>query len=194
MPYDTKLLQNPAGSGSWTSSQLTGVYAAANYPPGMLAFTTDLGMMVSNGTIWQVQQYLTRQSINLGSLHGASATLKYLTYAKMALFNINTFIDTLGTSTYSSTLSGQTVQLTVIQNTNTSGTAVTLTTSTFGPFAVGGPVLSTTTGTAVVGGYNQLAISGTGGFVVPGGAECVITGGTDATSTTIVTIDYQLST
>lgn len=198
MAYDTKVLQNPSGSGTWTSSQLTGVYAATNYPAGMMAYTSDLGLMVSNGTTWSAQtpapQYLTRLSIGLGALHGANATLKYAAYTKLLLFNINTFVDTLGTSTFSSTLSANTVQLTVITNTNTTGTAITLTTATFGPFVVGGIALSTSTGTAMAGGFNQFALNSTAGYVVPSGSELVITGGTDATNTTIVTLDYQLST
>lgn len=53
MSYDNLLLRNPSGGGIWVSSALTGQYAATNYPPGMMAFTSDLGLMIGNGSIWQ---------------------------------------------------------------------------------------------------------------------------------------------
>ena len=52
MSYDTLVLRNPKGSGSWLSSQLIGQYAASQFPAGMQAFTTDKGMLIGNGVGW----------------------------------------------------------------------------------------------------------------------------------------------
>lgn len=52
MSYDNLLLRNPAGGGTWLSSQLTGQYAALNFPAGLQAYTSDQGMLVNNGKGW----------------------------------------------------------------------------------------------------------------------------------------------
>src|SRR5208337_4657811 len=143
--------------------------------------------------------YTTRQSVSLGKIGpGAASVAKYVTFANMYVYTLTTLIDVLGTSTFSSTLSGNTVTITIIVNTNTTGTAVGLTTSTLGPYPIGGPSIGTSTGTAVLGGVNFIplntaaGVAGQGGYYVPGGSEIVVTMGTDATNVTYMALDYQL--
>lgn len=141
--------------------------------------------------------YTTRDSNNLGSIKGNVATSKFATYCNVYLYGCTTIVDTLGTSTFSSTLSCNTLQLTVVVNTNTTGTAVGLTTATWGPYAIGGYGPSTSTGTAVVGGVNYIAfntntgLAGQGGYYVPAGSEVIATLGTDATAVIVACIDFQ---
>jgi len=145
--------------------------------------------------------YLIRQSVTLGAIKGNAATGKWVTHANMYVYGITTLIDVLGTSTYSSTKSSQSVQVTIIVNTDTTGTTVSLTTATWGPYAVGGPYVSTSTGTAFVGGVNYITLNTNtgagganyGGYYVPAGSEVVITLGTDATADIVTSIDYQLA-
>jgi hypothetical protein len=143
--------------------------------------------------------YTTRQSLQFGKVTGNAATAKLVAFANMWLYSVSTFVDTAGTSTFSSTISAQTLQLTVVTNTNTTGTAVGLTTSTWGPYAMGGPNVSTSTGTGIAGGFVQFALNtttgtpGYGGYYIPAGSELTITLGADATAVLVPAIDYQIA-
>lgn len=141
--------------------------------------------------------YTTRDSNSLGSISGNAATAKFVTYCNMFLYGVTTLVDTLGTSTFSSTLSCNSLQMTVIVNTGTSLSSPSLATSTWGPYAIGGPGTSTSTGTAVLGGVNYIAFNtntgtaGLGGYYVPAGSEVVLTLGSDATAKIVATVDFQ---
>lgn len=149
--------------------------------------------------VYDHPSYTTRQSLQFGKVTGNAATAKMVAYANMFAYAVSVFVDTAGTSTFSSTISSQTLQLTVVVNTNTTGTAVGLTTSTWGPYAIGGPLVSTSTGTGVTGGFVQLAlntstgVAGNGGYYVPAGSEFIVTLGSDATAVLVPAIDYQLA-
>lgn len=149
--------------------------------------------------VYDHPSYTTRQSLQFGKVSGNAATAKMVAYANMWLYSVSTFVDTAGTSTFSSTISAQTLQLTVIINTNTTGTAIGLTTTTWGPYALGGPNVSTSTGTGIAGGFVQFALNtstgvgGAGGYYVPAGSEIIATLGADATAVLIPAIDYQLA-
>ena len=52
MSYSDNVLRNPSGGGTWLSGNLTGTYAATNYPPGVTAYTSDLGIVVNTGSAW----------------------------------------------------------------------------------------------------------------------------------------------
>jgi hypothetical protein len=145
--------------------------------------------------------YLTRQDINLGNIVAGSGgvTPKFAAHAALLLFSVNTITQVLGTSTYTAngtgTGSGQQIYVAVVANTNTTGTAVSLATTSYGPFVAGGQGLST----AAVGGYNQWQLNtttGTGGYggvPVPQGALVYCISGTDATAVTNCTLDYVVA-
>jgi hypothetical protein len=148
--------------------------------------------------VYDHPSYTTRQSLQFGKVTGNAATAKLVAYAAMQAFSVSVFVDTAGTSTFSSTISAQTLQLTIITNTNTTGTAVGLATATWGPYSIGGPLVSTSTGTGVAGGFVQFPLNtstgsgGYGGYYVPAGSEFNITLGADATAVLVPAIDYQL--
>ena len=137
--------------------------------------------------------------MQFGKVTGNAATAKFVAYANMLLFSCSVFVDTAGTSTFSSTISAQSLQLTIITNTNTTGTAIGLATTTWGPYAMGGLQLSTSTGTGIAGGFVQFALNtttgtgGFGGYYVPAGSEVTLTLGADATAVLVPAIDYQLA-
>jgi len=144
--------------------------------------------------------YLSRQDANLGSVTAGSGgqTSKFVAFAALQLFSLTTYLQTLGTSTYTTggtaTASGQQISVITIVNTNTTGTAVSLATTTYGPYLAGGQGLAT----AAIGGANQFVLntnsgtSGYGGIPVPQGALVYCVSGTDATAVTACTIDYQI--
>ena len=148
--------------------------------------------------VYDDPSYRVRQSLQFGKVTGNAATAKMVAFTNLYLYSCSVFVDTAGTSTFSSTISAQTLQLTVITNTNTTGTAIGLATTTWGPYAMGGLNLSTATGTGVAGGFVQFAlntttgIAGQGGWYVPAGSEINITLGADATAVLVPTIDYNI--
>lgn len=150
----------------------------------------------------QDPSYVTRQAFQYGAIAAGSAgvTSKFVAHAALLLFSLNAYTQTLGTSTYTAggtaTTSGQQLNVIVIQNTNTTGTAVTLSTATYGPFLAGGQGLAT----AAVGGYNEFVLntaagtSGYGGIPIPQGAQVYVVSGTDATAVNLCAISYQINT
>lgn len=155
--------------------------------------------------------YLTRQSVALGALTGAAGvTTKFVAFANMAIFAVNITCTVTGTTTLQNTVTG-TATATVssalfnfIRITNTGGTgAPAASTSTIGPFYVGGTFASGGTGTAGVGGFNQYninTVTGTnpygtgyyGGLSINAGDIVYLVNGTDATVSSVASLDYQV--
>lgn len=137
--------------------------------------------------------YTTRDSQSSGILTGSTATYKWVAYANQFLFGVTTYLDTIGTSTYSSTTSAQTVSLYVVTNTSTT-TTVALTTTTYGPWVAGGQGSVAQAGGANVQVLNTATGSGNqGGVYVPAYSEVYFQLGTDATAKVTATVDYQLA-
>ena len=158
-----------------------------------------MSLLVKNPTD---ASYRARMVKDFGSGVAAGAagtTSKWLTHAALLLYSLNAYTTVLGTSTYSAngtaTISGQQLNVIVVSNTNTTGTALSLSTTTIGPFLAGGQGLVT----AAVGGYNQWSLNtstgsaGFGGIPVPQGSIVYVVSGTDATATTLCAIDYQIA-
>jgi hypothetical protein len=104
--------------------------------------------------------FLSQNTAGSGSVSG-----KFFAFAALQVYGVTFSTITPGTSTYTvaGTATSPATQLSAIYitNTNTTGTAVTLGTTTVGPFTVGGP---STTGTNVsVGGFGGGVIGGNQG-------------------------------
>jgi len=108
--------------------------------------------------------YLTRVSQNLAIAAGGTATsAKFYAWTQLTVFGFKLITTAVGTSTYTvngtSTTSSETVVAYFVANTNTTGTAVTLATTTVGaatgPFVVGG--------TAPTG--SNVNVGGIGGYI-----------------------------
>ena len=134
--------------------------------------------------------YTTRQTVESGIITGNAAQYKWLAFSNQYGYTVKTFMDTIGTSTYSSTTSAQTVSMYVVINTSTTST-VGLTTTTYGPWVAGG-----TGSPAQAGGYNINVLNtntgpgGFGGVYVPEGSEIYFQLGTDATAKVTAVYDY----
>ena len=137
--------------------------------------------------------YTTRASVESAIMSGNAATFKWVSYCNQFAYSVTALLDTIGTSTYSSTTSAQTVSLYVVTNTSTSST-VALITSTYGPWNVGG-----TGSPAQAGGVNVNLINtntgaaSIGGVFVPAYSELYFQLGTDATAKVVATYDYQMA-
>lgn len=144
----------------------------------------------------------TYSSVMTAGSGGVSA--KFVAFANLLLFGLNTQLITAGTSTYTNTvtgvgtatINGQQLSLIRITNTATFGATIGLSTTTIGPFLAGGNFASGGTGTAQVGGYNQFALAtaapGLGGIPINQGDQIFVVSGTDATAVNLVSIDYQI--
>lgn len=135
---------------------------------------------------------VTRQAFDFGqNTAGANAALpnKFFAWASLVLWGVTLFDVTAGTSTY--TVSGTAtnpatqVSLIYITNTNTTGTAVSLSTTTLGPFTLGGTSTAGTNapvggqGGGIAGGYNgPYALNTLGGTntSLPWGTATYVTG------------------
>lgn len=139
---------------------------------------------------------------------------KFVAFANMLLFSLNTFTTVAGTSTYTGGLVGgptgvnsttgvavAATQLNLIRITNTAapGATVALSTSTVGPFTVGGVFLGAGgTATNQIGASNQFALNtssgtaGLGGLAINAGDQIYVVNGTDLTAVELVSIDYQV--
>lgn len=159
--------------------------------------------------------YITRQSVFLSTVSGSAGTSsKYVAFANMALFSITAYTNTTGTTTVTNTVGGTATStvssaiFNVIRVTNTAaaGSSVSLSTTTTGPFFIGGTFASGGTGTAQVGGVSIYAISTNtattqvnpygfgvnGGLAVNQGDLIWVVNGTDATANYSVVLDFQL--
>ena len=124
--------------------------------------------------------YVTRVSASLGTISGSggASTTKFIAFTQMTLWGVTFFpITALGSSTYTvngiSTTSAMSAYCVFVANTNTTGTAVTLATTTIGgastgPFYIGGTGAAGTNVAvpgvgAIAGGYWKYSINTLGG-------------------------------
>jgi hypothetical protein len=171
---------------------------------------------------------LTRQAAQLAPATAGSgnASGKFYAWAALTLYGVSLAVTTAGTSTYTvggtATSPAAQVSAIIIQNTNTTGTAVSFGTTTIGPFTAGGTSTSTAVGgtsggiaggwqgpyalntvggtntTQTVGtatytaGYPGNAGAGFGGIQLNGGDQIYFVNGTDATAVLVPTIQYSL--
>ena len=123
--------------------------------------------------------YVTRQSISLGTITGSggTSTTKFTAFTALTVYGVNFFpVTALGSSTYTvngiSTTSCMAAYCVFVANTNTTGTAVTLATTTVGAAATGPFFIAGTGGPGTnvnlqaiggLGGYSRYAINTLGG-------------------------------
>jgi hypothetical protein len=159
--------------------------------------------------------YIARGTFNsLMTAGSAGVSAKFTAFANLLLFSLNTYSTVAGTSTYTGGLLGgpsgvapttgvavAATQLSLIRITNTASTGATiaLSTSTVGPFTVGGVFLGAGgTATNQIGASNQFALNtstgtaGFGGLAINQGDQVYIVNGTDATAVELVSIDFQV--
>jgi hypothetical protein len=159
--------------------------------------------------------YIARGTFNSIMTAGSGGVSgKFVAFANLLLFSLSTWTTTAGTSTYTGGLTGgppgvnattgvavAATQLSLLRVTNTaaSGATIALSTTTIGPFTVGGVFLGAGgTATNQVGGWNSFALNtttgsaGLGGIAINQGDEIHVVNGTDATGIELVTIDYQV--
>lgn len=157
--------------------------------------------MAQTVRVAQDASYVARYAAQFGAIPAGSggSSGKFVAHAALLLMALTTFQTVNGTSTYTgpngtATVGAQQLSVVIIQNTNTTSGAVTLATTTIGPFLAGGQGTS-----GLVGGSNQYALntaagtSGQGGVPVAQGAQFFVVSGTDATAANLVTVDYQIA-
>lgn len=148
-------------------------------------------------------------SIMTAGSGGVSA--KFTAYANMLLFGLTYYTTVVGTSTYSTGLTNNlqgatkavaSTQVSVIRITNTAaaGATAALSTSTYGPFTVGGNFVTSGTATNQVGAFESFQIAGqgtatnsSGGVAINAGDQIYVVNGTDATAVGLVSIDYAVA-
>lgn len=132
---------------------------------------------------------------------------KFVAHAALTLYSLSAYTTILGTSTYTSTIGGTTTvnvaatQLSLIRITNTAavGATIGLSTTTYGPFTVGGQFITSGTLTNQVGAVSQYQLNtntgtaGLGGISINQGDQVFVVNGTDATAVELVAIDYQIT-
>lgn len=143
---------------------------------------------------------------------GAStAGTKFVAFANILLIGATVFCTTAGTSTYTTGLANNSPAATVavaaqqfslirITNTAASGATAALSTSTYGPYTVGGNFVASGTATCQAGAFSsfQLAGQGTatnvnGGIALNAGDQFYLVSGTDATFAGLGCIDGQIA-
>jgi hypothetical protein len=123
--------------------------------------------------------YVTRQSVSLGTITGSggTSTTKFTAFTQLTVYGVTFFpVTALGSSTYTvngtATTSCQAAFCVFIANTNTTGTAVSLATTTVGAAATGPFFIAGTGGPGTnvnlqaiggIGGYSKYAINTLGG-------------------------------
>lgn len=171
---------------------------------------------------------ITRQAAQLtpAAAGSGAASGKFYAWAALTIYGVSLAVTTAGTSTYTvggtATSPAAQVSAIIVQNTNTTGTAVTQGTTTIGPFTAGGTSTATNVGgtsggiaggfqgpyalntvggtntTQVVGtatysaGYPGNASVGFGGIQLNPGDTLYFVNGTDATAVLVPTIQYSL--
>jgi hypothetical protein len=172
---------------------------------------------------------ITRQAAQLAANSAGSGSLsgKFYAWAALTVYGVTFAVTTAGTSTYTvgGTATSPAAQFSaiVIQNTNTTGTAVTQGTTTIGPFTIGGTSTATNVGgtsggiaggfqgpyalntvggtntTQTVGtatyslGYPGNASAGFGGIQINPGDQVYFVNGTDATAVVVPILQYSLT-
>ncbi len=153
--------------------------------------------------------YVTRQLLFQSIMTAGSAgkSALFQAHANMILFGLNAYTTILGTSTYTYTQGGTATvavaatQLSLIRITNTAtpGATIALSTSTYGPFTIGGQFVTSGTLTNQVGAYSQFQLNtntgtaGYGGVPINQGDQVYVVNGTDATAVVLVNFDYQIA-
>ena len=123
--------------------------------------------------------YLTRQSASLGTITGSggTSTTKFTAFTQLTVWGVTFFpVTALGSSTYTvngtATTSAMSAFYIFVANTNTTGTAVGLATTTVGAAATGPVFIAGTGGPGAnvsvqcvggLGGYSKYAINTLGG-------------------------------
>jgi hypothetical protein len=159
--------------------------------------------------------YLTRGNFSSVMTAGSGGVSGgFVAHAALTAFSLTAYTTTAGTSTYTATqyfgaqdgtsvtasVHAATTQLSVIKITNGAafGTAVSLSTTTYGPFTVSRYYVNGTA-TGAVGVYAQFALNtGTGsaglnGVSVAAGDRLYVVNGTDASAVNLVNIDWQVA-
>ncbi len=159
--------------------------------------------------------YISRGTFNgIMTAGSGGVSTKFNAFANMLLFSLNTISTIVGTSTYTGGLVGgpsgvnattgvavAATQLSLIRITNTAsaGATIALSTTTVGPFTVGGVFLgaggTATNQTLANNSYALNTTAGTaglGGLAINQGDQIFIVNGTDATAVELVSIDYQV--
>lgn len=162
--------------------------------------------------------YLARLTHAFGqNAAGASTNFgKFLAFANLTVFAVNVGLITSGTSTYTqwngtatvTAINGDSFNVLRVSNTATAGATPSLSTATYGPFAVSlYNGTSTGTQTTVAGVSNYIPLSGTattgqaqagtatanGGFTVNQGDFLYIVRGTDATAVSAYSLEYAVT-
>jgi hypothetical protein len=153
--------------------------------------------------------YTTRQCLAQSIMAAGSGGVceKFTAHAAMILFGLNAITVTAGTSTYTYTQGGTATvavaatQLSVIRITNTAsaGASIALSTTTYGPYTIGGQFVTAGTLTNQVGAYSQFQLNtntgtaGAGGVPINQGDQIYVVNGTDLSAVETVSIDYQIA-
>jgi hypothetical protein len=151
--------------------------------------------------------YLSRLSYNTIMTAGSGGvSAKFVAHANMQLFSINSQATVAGTSTYTTTVTGSTTvnvattQMSLIRITNTAsaGATISLSTSTIGPFTMGGGYIVSGTQTNQVGAFASFPLNtstgsaGLNGLSINQGDQFYVVNGTDATAVNLISIDAQI--
>ena len=151
--------------------------------------------------------YTARQAFSsIMTAGSAGVSAKFQAHAALVIYGLNAYTTVAGTSTYTFTAGGTgtvavaATQLSLIRITNTAtpGATIALSTSTYGPFTVGGSFVGSGTQTNQVGAYSQFQLNtntgtaGLGGVPINQGDQIYVVNGTDATAVELVSIDYQI--
>lgn len=159
-------------------------------------------MAYDNAAYLSRHKYTSIMTAGSGGVSG-----KFLAHANLQVYGINYYTTVAGTSTYTGALFGQpasatlavaSTQINLIRITNTAavGATIALSTSTVGPFTVGGVfngagnTATNQVGAAVYFPVNTSSL--TGGLAVNVGDQLFIVNGTDATAVGLVDIEYQI--
>lgn len=154
--------------------------------------------------------YLARQSGFETKMTAGSAGVsdKFVAHAALTLYGVTYYTTVAGTSTYtgglfaqpaSATLAVASTQINLIRitNTATAGATIGLSTSTVGPFTIGGVFNGAgNTATNQVGAAMYFPLntsSATGGLAISQGDQFYIVNGTDATAVGLVSFDYNIT-
>lgn len=135
--------------------------------------------VVTRTVAYDNASYITRQSASLGTITGSggTSTTKFTAFTQLTIYGVTFLpVTALGSSTYTvngtSTTSAMSAYAVFIANTNTTGTAVTLATTTVGgastgPFYIGGTGSAGSNvnvpGVGGLGGWWKYAINTLGG-------------------------------
>lgn len=151
--------------------------------------------------------YTARQAFSsIMTVGSGGVSAKFQAHANLVMYGLNAYTTVAGTSTYTFTSGGTgtvavaATQLSVIRITNTAaaGATIALSTTTYGPYTVGGSFVGGGTQTNQIGAYSQFQLNtntgtaGLGGVPINQGDQIFVVNGTDGTAVELVSIDYQI--